>query len=213
MRLSSLVAPMVDRHGAGRYFQLLKAQQRAQAVRIFRVAQPPEGQRFNLTNLLQAHIELLGNLAKAVLAVRADAEAHADDVFLVRSQSLEDARGFGADVVLEKSVRYRAYAMVLKQIAEHGFTIAANGEIERYRITGDHPQLLHLLRGDFHVAREHPVIAEAKRKLREAGALGALMSGSGPTVFGVAPDGETADAIAKQLESPEWKVFRVSAPA
>jgi 4-diphosphocytidyl-2-C-methyl-D-erythritol kinase len=63
------------------------------------------------------------------------------------------------------------------------------------------------------VVRAHPVVAEAKQKLRDAGALGALMSGSGPTVFGVAPDGETADAIARQVESAAWKVHRVTSPA
>lgn len=60
------------------------------------------------------------------------------------------------------------------------------------------------------VAKAHPVVAEAKRKLKAAGALGALMSGSGPTVFGVAPDPETADAIAAKVESPKWKVSRAS---
>ena len=34
----------------------------------------------------------------------------------------------------------------------------------------------------------YPEIAEIKNKLRAAGAVTALMSGSGPTVFGVFPD-------------------------
>jgi 4-diphosphocytidyl-2-C-methyl-D-erythritol kinase len=63
------------------------------------------------------------------------------------------------------------------------------------------------------VVREHPVIADAKRKLVAAGALGALMSGSGPTVFGVAPNAEAADEIAKHLESPAWKVYRAASLA
>ncbi len=63
------------------------------------------------------------------------------------------------------------------------------------------------------VVREHRIVAEAKQRLKAAGALGAVMSGSGPTVFGIAPDRESADAIAKQVESPEWKVHRVTSPA
>jgi 4-diphosphocytidyl-2C-methyl-D-erythritol kinase len=39
------------------------------------------------------------------------------------------------------------------------------------------------------------------------------MSGSGPTVFGVAPDPETADRIAQQVRGPAWKVFRAVSPA
>jgi 4-diphosphocytidyl-2-C-methyl-D-erythritol kinase len=62
------------------------------------------------------------------------------------------------------------------------------------------------------VAREHPVVGEAKRRLLAAGALGALMSGSGPTVFGVAKDAESAERIAARMASPDWKVFRVSSP-
>jgi 4-diphosphocytidyl-2-C-methyl-D-erythritol kinase len=58
------------------------------------------------------------------------------------------------------------------------------------------------------VEKAHPVVAEARRKLKSAGALGTLMSGSGPTVFGVAPDAETADRIAAKVEGPKWKVSR-----
>jgi len=40
--------------------------------------------------------------------------------------------------------------------------------------------------------KEHPDLAEYKKILVKNGALGALMSGSGPTVFGVYTDGESA---------------------
>ena len=33
--------------------------------------------------------------------------------------------------------------------------------------------------------RMHPVIEEIKQEMRDAGAIGAMMSGSGPTVFGL----------------------------
>ncbi len=49
-----------------------------------------------------------------------------------------------------------------------------------------------------------PEIDEAKRKLREAGCLGALMSGSGSAVFGIAKDTEQAQFIAKRLR---WQGF------
>ncbi|OPX90356.1 MAG: 4-diphosphocytidyl-2-C-methyl-D-erythritol kinase [Pelotomaculum sp. PtaB.Bin013] len=41
-----------------------------------------------------------------------------------------------------------------------------------------------------------PEIAGIKERLLEAGALGVLMSGSGPTVFGVTADLEAARAVA-----------------
>lgn len=42
--------------------------------------------------------------------------------------------------------------------------------------------------------REYPVIEEIKRCMRESGALNAMMSGSGPTVFGLFEEEETAKA-------------------
>lgn len=41
-------------------------------------------------------------------------------------------------------------------------------------------------------AKEYPDIEEIKDKMRECGALNALMSGSGPTVFGIFDDKDKA---------------------
>lgn len=60
------------------------------------------------------------------------------------------------------------------------------------------------------VEKGHPVVKEIKKRLKSAGAIGALMSGSGPTVFGVARDAESADAIAAKLANPKWKVYRAA---
>ena len=45
----------------------------------------------------------------------------------------------------------------------------------------------------------HPLIAEIKSQLRQAGADGVLMSGSGPTVFALTPDRASAAAMARSL--------------
>lgn len=47
---------------------------------------------------------------------------------------------------------------------------------------------------------EHPVIAQLKDSFIEYGALGTLMSGSGPTVFGLFKNKETAQKAARQLK-------------
>lgn len=44
--------------------------------------------------------------------------------------------------------------------------------------------------------REYPVIEEIKNKMKENGAAGALMSGSGPTVFGIFTEQDPAQAAA-----------------
>ena len=47
--------------------------------------------------------------------------------------------------------------------------------------------------------REHPVIGQIKEAMRRSGALNAMMSGSGPTVFGLYEDEKTAREACKSL--------------
>lgn len=48
---------------------------------------------------------------------------------------------------------------------------------------------------------EYPVIDEIKKSMLEAGALGAMMSGSGPTVFGIFADKSTAKAAYNKIKA------------
>jgi 4-diphosphocytidyl-2-C-methyl-D-erythritol kinase len=53
-----------------------------------------------------------------------------------------------------------------------------------------------------------PEIAAAKEKLMESGAAGALMTGSGSSVFGIYNDPETAERACRFLsQEPRWQVF------
>jgi 4-diphosphocytidyl-2-C-methyl-D-erythritol kinase len=61
-----------------------------------------------------------------------------------------------------------------------------------------------------------PGLAEVKGALVEAGCLGAVMSGSGPTVVGVAPSSRAARRIAERLQDRPWRLWvarTVSGPA
>jgi len=62
-------------------------------------------------------------------------------------------------------------------------------------------ELVQLLRNDLETvtASRHPEIAAIKGRLAEMGALGALMSGSGPTVFGVFAGQPAAEQAATEL--------------
>ena len=51
------------------------------------------------------------------------------------------------------------------------------------------------------VARRHPAVGEAKQLLVAAGALGALMSGSGSSVVGLARDRDHAEQMASEFEN------------
>jgi 4-diphosphocytidyl-2-C-methyl-D-erythritol kinase len=58
--------------------------------------------------------------------------------------------------------------------------------------------------------QEFPVLAQMKEWLMAQGALGALMSGSGPTVFGVFPDRDHAQRVA-EMGGEKWAGCWVSA--
>lgn len=49
------------------------------------------------------------------------------------------------------------------------------------------------------VLSERPVAAEIRRRMLDGGAIGAMMSGSGPSVFGIFDDAEHAEAVTKCL--------------
>src|SRR5204862_4750303 len=59
------------------------------------------------------------------------------------------------------------------------------------------------------VAPEHPEIGRMQAALLAAGALGAAMSGSGPTVFGVARSFEHARQIRTRLTRGAWDCWAV----
>ncbi len=69
--------------------------------------------------------------------------------------------------------------------------------------------LVRLLHNDLEVVtcQRHPVITTIKDRLLAGGAAGALMSGSGPTVFGVFDDQDQAEKVAKVLSAEtDWWV-------
>lgn len=57
------------------------------------------------------------------------------------------------------------------------------------------------------VIKEHPIIDELKKDMIKYGALGSIMSGSGPTVFGLFDDEEKLHRCKKELEKKVAKVF------
>ena len=58
------------------------------------------------------------------------------------------------------------------------------------------------------VVSKYPVISAAKDALLDLGAIGALMSGSGPTVFGIFSDSDKAkEASLTLLKHDQWQIY------
>ncbi|GAB6159220.1 4-(cytidine 5'-diphospho)-2-C-methyl-D-erythritol kinase [Desulfotomaculum varum] len=53
----------------------------------------------------------------------------------------------------------------------------------------------------------HPQLQQVKKELLAAGCLGVLMSGSGPTVFGLTEDEAAAMAVARRLVLPDCQIL------
>ena len=86
----------------------------------------------------------------------------------------------------------------------------------RYRVITEHPDIDGIIsgleKGDVRAVASsmgnvlegvtipmHPVIAEIKKEMMDAGALGAMMSGSGPTVFGLFDNRAAAKSAQKKI--------------
>jgi 4-diphosphocytidyl-2-C-methyl-D-erythritol kinase len=74
---------------------------------------------------------------------------------------------------------------------------------------GDLPDVLHNAM-EIPVFSEYPELAVLKQRLLDAGCAGALMSGSGPTLYGLCKDRTHAEEIAKRFpDSPKSVVSTV----
>ena len=80
---------------------------------------------------------------------------------------------------------------------------------EPFSIKIDFDPRLHLCNDlEIVTASEYPVITSIKEQLLNRGALGVLMSGSGPTVFGLFADSHTAEKAKQAIgENTRWDAF------
>jgi 4-diphosphocytidyl-2-C-methyl-D-erythritol kinase len=83
--------------------------------------------------------------------------------------------------------------------------------ISQLILQGREEEIANYLSNDFEetIIRYYPIIGEIKRDLLEQGALGALMSGSGPTVFGIFPTHRAAVELCPRYSQKKMEVFVV----
>ena len=86
-----------------------------------------------------------------------------------------------------------------KEITSHPDIDGIIGALEEKNLTGITDRLGNVL--ETVTIEMYPVIEEIKTFMKEQGAINALMSGSGPTVFGIFDSKERAEKAAKALES------------
>jgi len=134
----------------------------------------------------------------------------ADFAFFISSHEAALATGIGDKLDKVKTVNQYHYLLV-----NPGIQVETRWVYDNYRLTkkGDKFIFPGSLNSDDQVftpadlhndleavtIKRHPVIAQIKELLMEAGAAGALMSGSGPTVFGLFENERSTEAAALSL--------------
>lgn len=138
--------------------------------------------------------------------------------FMLRSSALATGRG---EVL--KRVRLPAYTYVLVNPGFHVSTAWAYSNLDLTKKAEDNilmyseesldseRNIRNFLHNDLEAvtAEKYPEISAIKGSLIEAGALGALMSGSGPTVFGVFTDTDKAQEAFQRLKGSLDRGFSV----
>lgn len=135
----------------------------------------------------------------------------ADFAFFISDRTAVEARGIGDKLVAKENVDCYSYLLVNPGIKVETKWVYSNYRLtkncEKFILTGfqnseDQGFSINDLHNDLEQVTigRHPVIARLKKRLLENGAAGALMSGSGPTVFGLF---EQPGRIAAALESLE----------
>lgn len=111
------------------------------------MAQALESLALDLADSLARDTEVLGDFFERVFTIESDPEPHADDSLLVRRERLEHLGGALPDIVLLDGIYRRRDPVVLKQVAQDGFAVAADRNVERNRIAGDGFELFDLVSG------------------------------------------------------------------
>src|SRR5512135_2400004 len=90
----------------------------------------PQRLRLDLANALARDLEVLTHLFERVVALLADAEAHAEDLLLARRQRLEHLPRLLREVHVDDRLGGRHHALVLDEIAKMRVFLLADGRLE-----------------------------------------------------------------------------------
>src|SRR5512133_1812535 len=149
-RLDTLYHERAARDGAGR----LALHEALQPLRARGVAQLPERLRLDLADALARHLEVLPDLLERVVALLADAEAHAEDLLLARREGGEHLPGLLGQVHVDDRVRGRDERLVLDEVPEVAVLLLADGRLEADRLLRDLEDLAHLVERQLHLLRD-----------------------------------------------------------
>src|SRR5690606_1836917 len=113
-----------------------------------------QGLGLDLTDTLARDLEVLTNLLEGVVALLADAEAHAEDLLLARRQRREHLARLLREVHRDDRLRGARGALVLDEIAERAVLVLADGRLEADGLLRDLEDLADLVDRQLHLLRD-----------------------------------------------------------
>jgi 4-diphosphocytidyl-2-C-methyl-D-erythritol kinase len=203
------------------------------AARLFEEATGVEAKvRIELTKNVPLSAGLGGGSSDAATTLKGLDRLYKTGLTTDRLEAL--GAGLGADVPffirpghkIARGVGEKLFPFELEQplflvLVNPGFPVSTAETYQKLQLTSPRKQnrlpaslpgetpLCGLLRNDLEpvVLRDYPEVATIKRFLNEAGCEGCLMSGSGPTVFGIYRDAMTSEAVAKAATEHGWSAW------
>lgn len=129
------------------------------------------------------------------------------------------ATGIGEELVKVRRVPHLPMVIVTPNLS-----VATKSVYEKYDPNGNHrdeeelprefttkKSVVRVLNNDLEAvtSKQYPIVTEIKMLLLKYGALGAQMTGSGPSVFGIFADREQAEKVTRKISTrePHWRVF------
>src|SRR3954470_9363663 len=125
--------------------------ERLEALGAARVAQLAQRLRFDLADALARDLEVLADFLERVVALLADAEAHAQDLLFARRQRRQHLAGLLGEVHRDDGVRRRDDALVLDEVAQVRIFLFADRRLEGDRLLGAIEYLVHLVERQLHL--------------------------------------------------------------
>src|SRR5215472_9426534 len=114
----------------------------AQFARVVRVLQLAERLGLDLPDSFAGYRELVSDFFQG-MAIRSDAEAHAQDALLARRQACEHLVGGLTKIGLDRGIEWRYRFLVLDEVAQAAVLLLANRHIKAERLLGDTQHLAH----------------------------------------------------------------------
>src|ERR1043165_1129514 len=124
--------------------------ERLEALAARRMAQLAERLRLDLADALAGDLEVLAHFLERVVALLADAKAHAEDLLLTRRERREHLAGLIREVDAYHALTGRDDRLVLDEVAEMGVFLLTDRRLERDRLLRDLQDLADLVERQLH---------------------------------------------------------------